>query len=67
MKKQSMNSEENEMQLFHGTKPCNTQYINANNFNRGFAGINGMIYIIKTVLVYDSFFYFVLNVLSFIG
>ena len=30
-KKQSMNGEENKMQLFHGTKAMNTPPINANN------------------------------------
>ncbi|XP_028403594.1 protein mono-ADP-ribosyltransferase PARP14-like [Dendronephthya gigantea] len=39
-KKKSMEGRENEMRLFHGTNVKNTKAINANNFNRSFAGDN---------------------------
>ena len=41
--KMSMNGEDNELQLFHGTSASNTESINANNFSRSFAGLNGML------------------------
>ena len=44
VKKQSMHGAENEMQLFHGTTEASITSINANNFNRSFAGINGKLY-----------------------
>ena len=40
-KKESMGTEANEMQLFHGTKSESVSSINSNNFNRGFSGVNG--------------------------
>ena len=40
-KKESMGTEANEMQLFHGTKSESVSSINTNNFNRGFSGVNG--------------------------
>ena len=40
-KRESMGSEANEKQLFHGTKAGNISSINTNNFNRRFSGING--------------------------
>ena len=43
VKKQSMNGQENEQQLFHGTTDVNIVPINANNFDRSFAGANGEI------------------------
>ena len=39
--KKSMNGADHEMQLFHGTSASNTESINANNFSRSFAGVNG--------------------------
>lgn len=41
VKKQTMKGADNEMQLFHGTREDNTKWINYNNFNRRYAGING--------------------------
>ena len=41
VKKQTMKEPVNEMRLFHGTAEANIQWINANNFNRSYAGING--------------------------
>ena len=41
--KKSMNGADNEMRLFHGTSASNTESINANNFSRSFAGVNGKI------------------------
>ncbi|XP_028416346.1 protein mono-ADP-ribosyltransferase PARP11-like [Dendronephthya gigantea] len=43
-KKESMGTEANEKQLFHGTKSENVSSINTNNFNRRFSGINGTRY-----------------------
>lgn len=43
VKKESMNGAENEQQLFHGTNENNIISINANNFNRSYAGINGTV------------------------
>ena len=39
--KNSMRGQVNEMRLFHGTDAANIDSINAKNFNRSFAGVNG--------------------------
>ena len=39
--KNSLRGRVNEMRLFHGTDAANIDSINANNFNRNFAGVNG--------------------------
>ena len=39
--KKSMRGQANEMRLFHGTDAANTDSINAHNFSRSFAGVNG--------------------------
>ena len=39
--KNSMRGQINEMRLFHGTDAANIDSINAKNFNRSFAGVNG--------------------------
>ena len=52
VKKESMNGADNEKQLFHGTNSNNTQSINANNFSRSFAGINGEIFVLNITYVF---------------
>ena len=39
--KKSMRGQVNEMRLFHGTDAANVDSINAQNFSRSFAGVNG--------------------------
>jgi hypothetical protein len=39
--KKSMRGQVNEMRLFHGTDAANVESINAHNFSRSFAGVNG--------------------------
>lgn len=39
--KKSMKGQDNEKRLFHGTDAANIDSINANNFSRSFAGVNG--------------------------
>ena len=39
--KKSMRGSVNEMRLFHGTDATNIDSINAHNFSRSFAGVNG--------------------------
>mgnify|MGYP002803931348 FL=1 len=42
--KKSMRGQVNEMRLFHGTDAANVDSINAHNFSRSFAGVNGVAY-----------------------
>ncbi|XP_028412718.1 uncharacterized protein LOC114535634 [Dendronephthya gigantea] len=42
--KKSMRGQINEMRLFHGTDAANVDSINAHNFSRSFAGVNGVAY-----------------------
>ena len=42
--KKSMRGQVNEMRLFHGTDAANVDSINAHNFSRSFAGVNGVSY-----------------------
>jgi hypothetical protein len=46
--KKSMRGQANEMRLFHGTDAANIDSINAHNFSRSFAGVNGKGYFVIT-------------------
>ena len=48
--KKSMRGQVNEMRLFHGTDAANVDSINAHNFSRSFAGVNGKSFISKHIL-----------------
>jgi hypothetical protein len=44
--KKSMRGQVNELRLFHGTNAANIDSINAQNFSRSFAGVNGKGYFV---------------------
>ena len=52
--KNSMRGRVNEMRLFHGTDATNIDSINAANFNRSFAGVNGKSICISRVKVIQN-------------
>lgn len=54
--KKSMRGQINEMRLFHGTDAANVDSINAHNFSRSFAGVNGKcMHCLLSALLINSF------------